>query len=123
MNVELRTGDLFEQPDLKAIAHGVNCAGAMSRGISVGFRQRWPEMYEEYRLRCELRLLRVGDVFEWEEGPVTIFNLATQPDGKHPATLPNIRSSVERMAHVARLRGIDRVGIPRIGAGLGGLAW
>jgi O-acetyl-ADP-ribose deacetylase (regulator of RNase III) len=40
MSIEARTGDLFAQPDLTALAHGCNCAGAMGKGIAVPFKQR-----------------------------------------------------------------------------------
>lgn len=55
MSIEEGTGDLFAQPDLRALAHGCNCAGAMGKGIAVPFKQRWPRMYEEYRARWRAR--------------------------------------------------------------------
>lgn len=123
MNIEYRQGDLFAQPDLKAIAHGVNCQGAMGKGIALQFKARWPDMYQEYATRCQLGALKVGDVFVWETPELTVYNLATQPDWRHSATLDNIRKCTERMAFIAKRDGITRVGVPRIGAGLGGLAW
>ena len=123
MNLENRKGDLFDQPDLKAIAHGVNCQGAMGKGIALQFKARWPDMYQEYATRCQLGALKVGDVFVWETPELTIYNLATQPDWRHSATLSAIRASAERMALIAKRDGITRIGVPRIGAGLGGLAW
>jgi O-acetyl-ADP-ribose deacetylase (regulator of RNase III) len=136
MNIEYRTGNLFHQTDLLAWGHGVNCAGAMGRGIAVSFKAFFPEMFEEYASRCRLGVLKPGDVFAWEaaipgnpghpgvpDGRVTIYNLATQPDWKHSATLTYITKAVERMAFLAVSAGIKKIGIPRIGAGLGGLGW
>lgn len=133
MNLEYRSGNLFDQW-LPAWGHGVNCVGAMGRGIAVAFKSFFPEMFEEYRTRCLTGALKPGDVFAWEptereRSLVTlpdvriVYNLATQPDWRHSATLANIGESVARMALIAAKDGIDRVGIPRIGAGLGGLSW
>lgn len=138
MNIEHRTGNLFHQTDLLAWGHGVNCAGAMGRGIAVSFKAFFPEMFEEYASRCRLGVLKPGDVFAWEPTASerdhtdhadhaatlkVVYNLATQPDWKRSATLENIRVSIERMAYLAICDGITHVGIPRIGAGLGGLTW
>src|SRR5438067_2361963 len=45
-------GDIFATPDLRAYAHGCNCAGTMDSGIAVAFKKRWPGMFDEYSPRC-----------------------------------------------------------------------
>ncbi len=123
MSIEERTGDLFAQPDLTALAHGCNCAGAMGKGIAVPFKQRWPRMYAEYRARCAARRFRVGDVFVWQEGGMTVFNLGTEEHWRTGARIEHIERAVAAMAREAATLGVTRVGMPRIGAGLGGLSW
>ncbi|NMO17019.1 macro domain-containing protein [Pyxidicoccus fallax] len=116
-------GDLFRWPGLKALAHGCNCAGAMGKGIAVEFRQRFPRMYAEYKERCADGRFRPGDVFTWTEDGVTVFNLGTQKTWRTKAELPAIEAAVTRMVRAAEQLGIPRIGLPRIGAGLGGLLW
>ncbi len=123
MPLEHRLGDLFEQPDAGALAHGCNCAGAMGAGIAVQFKKRWPAMYRAYREECLAGRFRPGDVFVWEEGGAVVFNLGTEAHWKKGATLEAIERSVERMVREAEARGIARVALPRIGAGYGGLPW
>jgi O-acetyl-ADP-ribose deacetylase (regulator of RNase III) len=115
-------GDLFHA-NLPALAHGCNCAGAMGKGIAVEFRARFPRMYAEYKQRCLSKRLQPGDVFEWREGDVTIFNLGTQKTWRSPATLATIETSVREMVRLAEAANLAKVGLPRIGAGLGGLSW
>jgi O-acetyl-ADP-ribose deacetylase (regulator of RNase III) len=115
-------GDLF-RANLPALAHGCNCAGAMGKGIAVEFRSRFPARYAEYKQRCATKRFTPGDVFAWKEGDVTIYNLGTQKTWRTPATLSAIEASVTEMVRLADAAGITRVGLPRIGAGLGGLAW
>jgi O-acetyl-ADP-ribose deacetylase (regulator of RNase III) len=116
-------GDIFQTEGLRAYAHGCNCAGAMDAGVAVAFKKRWPRMFEEYRARCEDRRFRLGDVFVWTEGDETVFNLATQEHWKKKATLPALTRALRKMVELAVAARIDRVGLPRIGAGLGGLDW
>ena len=65
MPVRYIAGDLFaNRVGAQALAHGCNCPGSMGAGIAVGFRDRYPEMYAEYRRRCKTspRELNPGDV-------------------------------------------------------------
>jgi O-acetyl-ADP-ribose deacetylase (regulator of RNase III) len=116
-------GDIFADPEIRAYAHGCNCAGAMGAGIAIEFKRRWPRMFEEYAARCADRRFGMGDVFVWSEGEHTIFNLGTQEHWRKKAQIPALAKSLTKMLELAALAGIERVGVPRIGAGLGGLDW
>jgi len=116
-------GDIFATDDVKAYAHGCNCAGSMDAGIAVQFKARWPRMFEEYAARCADGRFTLGDVFVWSEGEHTIYNLATQAHWRKKAQFPALARSLRKMVELAGNAGIARVGLPRIGAGLGGLDW
>ena len=116
-------GDIFAAPDLKAYGHGCNCAGAMGAGVAIEFKRRWPRMFEEYAARCKDGRFGLGDVFMWAEGEHTIFNLGTQEHWRKKAQIPALARSLDKMCELAANAGIERVGLPRIGAGLGGLDW
>lgn len=116
------TGDLFGL-DLPALGHGCNCQGAMGAGVAKEFRRRFPQMYAGYRRRCLDATFTLGDVWAWEADSLVIYNLGTQPRPGPSASLAAIESSVRRMLIDAHERGLPAVGVPRIGAGLGGLAW
>jgi O-acetyl-ADP-ribose deacetylase (regulator of RNase III) len=123
MPVVFIKGDLFATEGLVAYAHGVNCAGAMGAGIAIEFKKRWPRMYEEYALRCADRRFQLGDVFPWSEDGVTVYNLGTQEHWRKKSQLPALAKALRSMTTLATNAGIERVGLPRIGAGLGGLDW
>lgn len=124
MPIRFVTGDMFGYPGLEAWSHGCNCAGAMGKGIAVEFRKRFPRMYEAYQLRCRDGRFSLGDVFLWEEPSApAVFNLATQRTWRTRAELWAIEASVKAMAGIAEDRKMSRIGLPRIGAGLGGLDW
>jgi O-acetyl-ADP-ribose deacetylase (regulator of RNase III) len=116
-------GDLFATADVHAYAQGCNCAGAMGAGIAIEFKRRWPRMFEEYRARCADGRFGLGDVFPWTEGDHTVFNLAVQEHWKKKAQIPALVRSLGKMCELAAHAGLSKVGLPRIGAGLGGLDW
>lgn len=142
MTFEIVKGDLFD-PDLKfdALAQGVNTYGIMGAGIAVQFAERFPEMYTDYQKFCERHgtslagLLHVysPDV-EWrgegenEKGPyievyfpTTIYNLFTQiAPGRGNANIELLHKSLILLRQDAESL-VDRVGLPWIGCGIGGL--
>lgn len=122
--VEHRVGDLFDADDADALAHGCNCAGAMGRGIAVEFRRRWPDMYAEYRRRCREGVLTPGGIFVWQIGQDRfVYNLGTQAHWRTAAKLPDVEAAIRAMVADAAGRGVRRIAMPRIGAGLGRLPW
>lgn len=128
MPVSFVTGDLFvNRSGAAALAHGCNCKGSMGAGIAVGFRERYPAMYEEYRRRCksEPRQFNPGDVFLWREADKpAVFNLATQEDyWRSRAKYETVETCLTRLRELADAEGITSVALPRIGAGYGGLSW
>ncbi len=128
MPIEFISGDLFANRfKAQALAHGCNCQGSMGAGIAKGFKERYPEMFEEYRRRCktEPRKFNLGDVLLWKaEGRPWVFNLATQERYWHArASYEAIEIALKKMKQRANREGITSIAIPRIGVGYGGLSW
>ncbi len=115
------TGDLFTS-DAPALAHGVNCFGVMGAGIAKEFRARYPEMFQHYYQQCKDQTLQPGAVMEWRpgDGP-TIYNIASQDKPGGYAQLGWLGAGlVTSLASADRL-GYDRIAVPWIGTGIGGL--
>ncbi len=121
--MSLVKGDLFHTEGIRAYAHGCNCAGAMDAGVAVAFKKRWPRMFDEYAARCADGRFHLGDVFVWNEGSAVVYNLATQEHWKTKAKLAALSRALRKAVSLAELAGVERLGLPRIGAGLGGLEW
>lgn len=128
MPIEFVAGDLFANAHaVQAFAHGCNCEGSMGAGIAVGFRQRYPEMYEQYRALCKAqpREFNLGEVWLWkaDEQP-WVFNLGTQERvWRARASYEAIETALERMRALADAETVTSIAIPRIGVGYGGLSW
>lgn len=119
-----RKGNIFDADDLDGLAHGVNCQGVMGAGIAKDFRLRWPVMYKGYRSLAEEGSLYPGKVFPYQspEGR-TIYNLCSQDRPGPDAKLRWVAQSVATMLDYAEDNQVRRIGIPRIGCGIGGLEW
>lgn len=120
-------GDIFNLSGVTSYAHGCNCAGAMGKGIALQFKRNFPKMYNEYHQLCLSGCFNPGDIFSYEYASgCFVYNLATQ---KHYAIqgqlakLPHISASVKKMLEHAREHRVQKIALPKIGAGLGGLDW
>ena len=117
-------GDLFAVPGPDALAHGVNCQGVMGAGIAVEFKRRWPVMFHRYYVACANGSLVAGTALACPEtSPRWIYCMATQaipgPFARDEYIMPALGGVVEH----AQRNGVKRIGMPRIGCGLGGLSW
>lgn len=117
-----RLGNLFDST-APALGHGVNCQGLMGAGVAKVFKEMFPKNYEAYNTNCDLKFLRPGETFVYHEGDKHIFNMATQdqpgPDAQYRWVL---KAATEAMDMAERLN-LDRIAIPLIGCGIGGLVW
>jgi O-acetyl-ADP-ribose deacetylase (regulator of RNase III) len=128
MPIQFVSGDLFVNTySTQAYAHGCNCQGSMGAGIAKTFKERYPEMFEEYRRRCKVvpRQFNLGDVFLWkEESKPWVFNLGTQEGyWRARASYEAIEVALAKMRKLAGEETIQRIAIPQIGTGYGGLSW
>jgi O-acetyl-ADP-ribose deacetylase (regulator of RNase III) len=124
MTFSERKGNLFEADDLDALAHGVNCKGVMGAGIAKEFARRWSDILPPYREFCQGASVPLGAAWLYIAGDGTlIFNLTTQRRPGPDAKLRWVAQAVGNMLEQAELTGVKRIGMPRIGCGIGGLEW
>lgn len=137
MSIKFVSGNIFTYPGLDAICHGCNCKAVMGAGIAKEIKTRYPEMYQYYRKMCLEGEFTIGGVliahkFDTtapyaeeiqQSGFSTIYNLATQIHPGPYASLRAIKDSVTTMINDAEQSGIKTIGVPRLGAGIGGLDW
>lgn len=123
MTVTQELGDLFHSGEA-AIGHGVNVYGVMGAGIAVGFKREYPEMFEYYAAACREKVLQPGRVLFWrEQGKASVYNIASQDSPGANASYEWLEEGLDRALAHAKAQGFTRIGLPRIGAGIGGLEW
>lgn len=126
--ISYHKGDLLEA-GLPVIVHGCNCRGAMNSGIAKQIRKRYREVYERYNELCShmspddllgmIQAVRMVDVIVINA--FTQRNYGYNQDERY-VSYDAIDNAMERIALLFE-PGIDIIGMPKIGAGLGGGDW
>lgn len=119
----IKEGDIFNIEYSKNYVHGCNCAGAMGKGIALTFKDKFPEMFLEYRNICKDGLFKLGDVFMYKYNGGHIFNLGTQRTWREKADIFAVSKSLNTMFKLCKNKGIKNIAMPKIASGLGGLDW
>jgi O-acetyl-ADP-ribose deacetylase (regulator of RNase III) len=123
-----KTGDLFTT-SATAIGHGVNVDGLMGHGIAVQFKNRFPDMHEQYRTLCREGKLLPGETYIYRAGSWTrgrdlwVYNIASQDRPGRTAKLEWLYTGIRTALRHADANSVGTLALPRIGAGIGGLEW
>ena len=117
----------LESGEINILAHGVNAKGAMNSGIAKLIRQAYPEVYTKYKNLYDEGGISLGvcQTVVLSKRKV-VANLVTQQsygrDTKRYVNYGAISMALHRLFFLAQYNGYV-VGMPRIGAGLGGGSW
>jgi O-acetyl-ADP-ribose deacetylase (regulator of RNase III) len=124
--MEFKTGDILKS-DAEALVNTVNCVGIMGRGISLQFKNKFPENFRAYAVACERGELRPGRMFVfptgWVTGPKYIINFPTKRHWRGNSRLEDIEAGLQALLGVIQEQRITSIAIPPLGSGLGGLDW
>ena len=116
-------GDLF-QSKAQTLVNTVNCIGVMGKGIALEFKNRYPDMYEDYSARCERGEVRLGEPYLFiREGLPWILNFPTKYHWRALAKLEDIVRGLDYLLAQYKHWGIASLAVPPLGAGLGQLEW
>ena len=118
-----KKGDLFTTTD-PIIAHQVNCQRKMNSGVARLIREKYPYAYEVYMQ--SLPQLGKCSLVHCADG-MYIANLYGQEfygyDGKQYTSKPHLRNALVSLFEHMKAFHLDRLSIPRLGCGLGGMVY
>ncbi len=121
MIVYLQT-DLFASP-AQTLVNAVNTVGVMGKGIAKSFKERYPEMFGEYKWLCDRGELRTGTLQLWRGPDKWVLNFPTKTTWRLPSTLPYVREGLEKFVASYENLGITSISFPPLGCGNGNLDW
>jgi O-acetyl-ADP-ribose deacetylase (regulator of RNase III) len=121
--IRVLIGDIFESK-AQTLVNTVNTVGVMGKGVALGFRKRFPEMYEDYVRRCERQDVRLGRPYFYRRlVPPQVINFPTKDHWRSVSKLDDIMNGLGYLgAHIAEW-GVTSLAVPPLGCGEGQLEW
>lgn len=113
--------DIFEC-SADVLVNPVNVVGVMGAGLAKQFRERFPDMYDDYRSRCASGDFRIGLPYLFESENNRILNFPTKRDWRDKSNEGIIRVGLENFLFYYKAWGVESIAFPLLGAGLGGLS-
>ena len=115
MSFTIVNQSVFDSP-ADAFVNTINVVGAMGAGIALEFKKRYPKMYDDYKIKCQKKLIRPGDCYIWHTEDTNdyhfVLGLAVKNDWRYWATLEWLESSIKSMKLVILENDIKSVNMP-----------
>lgn len=116
-------GSVFNS-NTQAIVNTVNCVGVMGAGIALEFSLRFPEMYVDYKTKCENGEIQIGKIDYFQLSPSQIIcNFPTKKDFKYKSNLVWIEEGLKNFCSTYKSNNIKSVSFPKLGTSNGDLSW
>jgi uncharacterized protein YwgA/O-acetyl-ADP-ribose deacetylase (regulator of RNase III) len=121
--VHVIIGDMF-QSTAQTLVNTVNCVGVMGKGIALEFKNRFPDMYEDYVRRCSAKAVKLGRPYLYKRPtPPWILNFPTKDHWRSVSHLEDIIRGLHYLEHQYKAWGITSLAVPPLGCGQGQLEW
>ncbi len=120
--IEYIEGDIFESP-AQVIVNTVNTVGVMGKGLALSFKQRYPKMFEQYKIACEKKLLTIGKLMLFYEADHWLLLFPTKENWRNPSKLEYIEKGLMKFVQTYAEKNISSIAFPRLGCGNGELDW
>jgi len=121
--VNVGKGDIFKSK-CQTLVNTVNCVGVMGKGIALGFKERFPEMFEDYVERCKRGEVKLGKPYIYKRKTIPwIINFPTKDHWRSVSRLEDIVIGLKLIKENYKQWGIESIAFPPLGSGLGQLNW
>lgn len=122
-NIKIIEGDLLRS-NAHTLVNTVNCEGVMGKGIALRFKEVYPKMFEDYKIRCQNGEVKLGEpyIYVLSTGRI-IMNFPTKQHWKNKSDIEGIRKGLALLVTKAKEWDLKSIAIPPLGCGNGWLNW
>lgn len=117
---KILVGDLFASK-AQTLVNAVNCVGVMGKGVALEFRNRYPDMFNDYKQRCAKGMVKPGVPYLYTDLTGTsILNFPTKDDWRSQSNIGYVISGLQWFRDNYEKLGIQSIAFPPLGCGNGG---
>jgi O-acetyl-ADP-ribose deacetylase (regulator of RNase III)/uncharacterized protein YwgA len=120
--VDITIGDILDS-GAQTLVNTVNTEGVMGKGIAYQFKQRFPDMYEEYVELCKQGQVELGRPYIWRGVDAWVINFPTKDRWRSISRLEDIVAGLEYLGEHYEGWGVRSLAVPPLGCGEGLHEW
>ncbi|HUT59344.1 MAG TPA: macro domain-containing protein [Phycisphaerae bacterium] len=121
--VKVLIGDLFASK-AQTLVNTVNCVGVMGKGVALGFKERFQDMFKDYLARCQRGDVKLGRPYLYRSlAHQWILNFPTKDHWRSVSRLQDIERGLAYLEGHYKSWGIASLAVPPLGCGQGQLEW
>jgi uncharacterized protein YwgA/O-acetyl-ADP-ribose deacetylase (regulator of RNase III) len=121
--IRTRVSNIFES-EMQTLVNTVNCVGVMGKGLALEFKKHFPDMYEDYVVRCNAKQVRLGEPYLYRRLlPPWILNFPTKDHWRSVSRLSDIIAGLEYLERHYHEWEITSLAVPALGCSNGQLEW
>jgi uncharacterized protein YwgA/O-acetyl-ADP-ribose deacetylase (regulator of RNase III) len=121
--VRVLIGDMFESRS-QTLVNTVNCVGVMGKGLALEFKKRFPDMYEDYVVRCQAKKVKLGEPYLYVPLlPPLLLNFPTKDHWRSVSRISDIIAGMDYLERHYKEWGITSLAMPALGCSNGQLEW
>lgn len=120
--IEYIEGNIFDSP-AQVIVNTVNTVGVMGKGLALSYKQKYPVMFDHYKIACEKLQFIIGKLMIWYAPDHWILLFPTKENWRNPSKLEYIEKGLIKFANTYAEKNITSIAFPRLGCGNGELNW
>jgi O-acetyl-ADP-ribose deacetylase (regulator of RNase III)/uncharacterized protein YwgA len=121
--IQTKIGDLFSS-EMQTLVNTVNCVGIMGKGIAAIFKKQYPDMFEDYKRRCDRKEVQLGEPYLYTDlAGASVLNFPTKGHWRASTRLADVEAGLDYFLQHYKAWGIQSVAFPPLGCGNGGLDW
>lgn len=119
----IEKGDILNS-NMQTIINTVNCVGVMGKGLALAFKQAYPEMFKDYKKKCDQKEVKIGRPYLFKISDSRwILNFPTKDDWRKDSKIEYVEAGLKYLAENYNSLGITSLAVPPLGCGNGGLDW
>lgn len=121
--MQILVGDILNS-NAQTLINTVNCVGVMGKGIALEFKNRFPDMFDDYVERCDRGEVKPGVPYLYKAlFPPQIINFPTKDHWKSISKVDDIERGLKHLVEHYKEWRITSLAIPPLGCGNGQLEW
>jgi O-acetyl-ADP-ribose deacetylase (regulator of RNase III) len=121
--ITFKKGDILDSK-MKFLINTVNCVGIMGKGIALSFKGKYPEMFQDYKVRCSQKQISLGKPYcYYDKSGKTIVNFPTKYHWRNNSKILDIEKGLLYLVEHYEEWGITSIAFPPLGCTNGKLDW